>query len=395
MLAGVHGCEYASMAGLRTWARSLAGRELSGHVLAVPVLNLPAFRARTPFVVPDDGKNLNRCFPGNAAGSLAERLAYDTFTKIIRGSDVLIDMHAGDLVEALQPFALYDAGPGEARALEVASAYGLGYVIRQEPGPDRAVAGTSSAAAAEIGIPAIIAEAGGCGLVERPAVEAHVRGLNRVLALLGMSQGPFRDDGPPPGTARSPWARSPPRRPRRGCRLRAGRVTGLQPVRAEVHEGGQHPARPDRCGQRSRRQAVLEADHVTVRRETPAEKLGRGRGVVALGGHRGPRQGGGEAIRQHRSGLHREVLDRPADGQAPPVDGLDMGAIGIAEENVMTGPDQVGTDGAADGTGADYRQLHEGSSGPALTAGYAQEAAGSLGAGHMDRRAGPGDDGSQ
>ena len=208
VLAGVHGCEYASMAGLRTWASSLAGRELSGRVRAVPVLNLPAFRARTPFVVPDDGKNLNRCFPGNATGSLAERLAYDTFTKIIKGSDVLIDMHAGDMVEALQPFALYDAGPGEARALEVARAYGLGYVIRQEPGPDRAVAGTSSSAAAEIGIPAIIAEAGGCGLVERPAVEAHVRGLNRVLALLGMSEdpaGPPDDVAPPTYLRRFLW----------------------------------------------------------------------------------------------------------------------------------------------------------------------------------------------
>jgi uncharacterized protein len=200
VIAGVHGCEYSSMAGLRIWARSLADRELRGRVLAVPVLNLPSFRARTPFVVPEDGKNLNRSFPGNASGSLAERLAYDTFTKIITGSDALIDMHAGDMVEALQPFALYDAGPSEARARDMASAYGLGYVIRQEPGPDRAVAGTTSAAAAEIGIPAIIAEAGGCGLVERAAVEAHVRGLNRVLALLGMSEGPagWPDDGPPP-----------------------------------------------------------------------------------------------------------------------------------------------------------------------------------------------------
>ena len=187
VIAGVHGCEYSSMAGLRVWARSLADRELRGRVVAVPVLNLPSFRARTPFVVPDDGKNLNRQFPGDASGSLAERLAYDTFTKVITGSDALIDMHAGDMVEALQPFALYDAGPSEARARDMATAYGLGYVIRQEPGPDRAVGGTSSAAAAGIGIPAIIAEAGGCGLVERPAVEAHVRGLNRVLALLGMS----------------------------------------------------------------------------------------------------------------------------------------------------------------------------------------------------------------
>jgi predicted deacylase len=202
VIAGVHGCEYASQAALRIWAGGLADRELRGRVLAVPVLNLPAFWARAPFVVPDDGKNLNRCFPGNASGSLAERLAYDTFTTIIKGSDALIDMHAGDMVEALQPFALYDAGPVEDRARDMASAYGLGYVIRQEPGPDRAVAGTSSAAAAEIGIPAIIAEAGGCGLVERAAVEAHVRGLNRVLALLGMADAGVPDDGPPPAYLR-------------------------------------------------------------------------------------------------------------------------------------------------------------------------------------------------
>ena len=191
LIAGVHGCEYASMAGLRKWANGLRDRELNGRIQAVPVLNLPSFRARTPFVVPDDGKNLNRCFPGDPEGTLADRLAYDTFTKLITGSDALIDMHTGDMVEALQPFALYDAGPAEARAREMATAYGLGYVIRQEPGPDRAVGGTTSAAAAEIGIPAIIAEAGGCGLVERKAVEAHVRGLDRVLALLGMSE-----DGP-------------------------------------------------------------------------------------------------------------------------------------------------------------------------------------------------------
>jgi uncharacterized protein len=200
VLAGVHGCEYAPMAALRAWAGRLAARELRGRVVAVPVLNLPAFRARSPFVVPDDGKNLNRCFPGDPSGSLAERLAYDTFTKVIKGSDALIDMHAGDMVEALQPFALYDAGQAQARAADLASAYGLGYVIRQEPGPERAVGGTTSAAAAEIGIPAIIAEAGGCGLVTQAAVDAHVRGLNRVLALLGMAEDPDRrlDAGPPP-----------------------------------------------------------------------------------------------------------------------------------------------------------------------------------------------------
>jgi predicted deacylase len=212
VLAGVHGCEYAPMAAVRRWTRALAGRDLRGTVRAVPVLNLPAFRARTPFVVPGDGKNLNRCFPGDPDGTVADRLAHAAFTQLITGSDALIDVHAGDMVEALEPFALYDAGPSEERALELATAYGLGYVIRQEPGPGRAVGGTTSTAAAEIGIPAIIAEAGGCGLVEAAAVDAHVRGLDRVLALLGMTgdqvPGGAGPDGPPVRLDRFLWLRS-------------------------------------------------------------------------------------------------------------------------------------------------------------------------------------------
>jgi len=211
VLAGVHGCEYAPMAAVRRWARALAGRELRGRIRAVPVLNLPAFRARTPFLVPDDGKNLNRCFPGDPDGTVADRLAYAAFTQLILGSDALVDAHAGDMVEALEPFALYDAGPSEARSLELATAYGLGYVIRQEPGPDRAVGGTTSTAAAELGIPAIIAEAGGCGLVEAAAVDLHVRGLDRVLALLGMASDPAHGAGParqPARLGRFLWVRS-------------------------------------------------------------------------------------------------------------------------------------------------------------------------------------------
>jgi predicted deacylase len=210
VIAGVHGCEYASMAGVRRWLRALEKQELRGLVRAVPVLNLTAFATRTPFVVPEDGKNLNRCFPGNPDGTLAERLAYDAFSQLITGSDAYIDAHCGDMVEALQPFALYEAGPAEARARDLATAYGLPYVIRQEKGPDQAVSGTSSGAAAEAGIAAITAEAGGCGLVEEHAVAQHVAGLNAVLSLLGMTD----DDGadrepvqPPTYLGRFLWLR--------------------------------------------------------------------------------------------------------------------------------------------------------------------------------------------
>jgi len=211
VISGVHGCEYASMAGVRQWCAGLAGRSLHGSVRVVPVLNLPAFVARSPFVVPADGKNLNRCFPGDPAGTLAERLAHATFTELITGSDAVVDAHCGDQPEALEPFAIYDAGPAEDRARAMAVGYGLGYVIRQEPGPDRAVGGTTSSSAAEVGIPAIIAEAGGCGIIEQAAVDLHVRGLDGVLAALGMidaAPGPAGTaDGQPVMLNRFIWLR--------------------------------------------------------------------------------------------------------------------------------------------------------------------------------------------
>ena len=193
VIAGVHGCEYASMEGVRRWTRGLETTDLRGRVRAVPVLNMPAFVGRTPFVVPDDGKNLNRCFPGDPAGTLADRLAYAAFTDLISGSDAYIDVHCGDMVEALQPFTLYESGPAEDKARALAAAYGLPYVIRQVAGPDRAVSGTSSGAAAAAGIPAITAEAGECGLVQEHAVALHVAGLNGVLEMLGMTEA--RADG--------------------------------------------------------------------------------------------------------------------------------------------------------------------------------------------------------
>jgi predicted deacylase len=206
VISGVHGCEYASMDGVRRWLRSLEGHVLEGGALrgrvrAVPVLNVTAFAARSPFVVPEDGKNLNRSFPGDPAGTLAERLAYDAFTQLIQGSDAYVDAHCGDLVEALQPFALYEAGPAEDRARELAAAYGLPYVIRQPAGAERTVNGTSTSSAAAAGIPAITAEAGGCGLVEEHAVALHVAGLDGVLASLGMSESPAGGPGADPAPA--------------------------------------------------------------------------------------------------------------------------------------------------------------------------------------------------
>jgi predicted deacylase len=183
LIAGVHGCEYASIAAVGEVVRRLEAEDLSGRVIALPVANVSAFQQRTPFVTPEDGKNLNRCFPGRADGTYSEALAHHLFELISR-SDYLIDLHGGDLVEALEPFVLYDESPVEDAARSMAAAFGLPYAICS-PRAER-IEGTTVAAAADAGIPGIVAEAGGRGLLEQEATRALVRGVENVLRSLAM-----------------------------------------------------------------------------------------------------------------------------------------------------------------------------------------------------------------
>jgi predicted deacylase len=194
LVAGVHGCEYSSMLGLRRFLGRLDEDELQGHLVAVPIANLASFHARQAFTIPHDDKNLNRCFPGDRDGSFSDRLAWALFETVIRPADRYVDMHCGDQVEELASFALYDASQVEDVAVEMAHDYGLDFVIRVERG-DSPIAGTSSAAAAEIGIPALTAEAGGRGLVEVAEADRHVAGLRRIFGRLGML--PLPEDIPP------------------------------------------------------------------------------------------------------------------------------------------------------------------------------------------------------
>jgi predicted deacylase len=195
LIAGIHGCEYSSIAAVIRFMNELDTAELAGSITAVPVVSMQSFEQRSPFVVPDDGKNLNRCFPGTYDGTYADALARSIFDELIAPADVLIDLHGGDLVEALEPFAIYDASPVEERARTLAVSFGLPYVVREDPAGG--LAGMTSSAAAHAGIPAVIAEAGGCGLLDPAAVELLASGVRNALRSLEMLSGSV--DPPPAG----------------------------------------------------------------------------------------------------------------------------------------------------------------------------------------------------
>jgi hypothetical protein len=191
LLGGIHGGEYSSIAAVVRFMNALDTSELRGRITAVPIVSMPSFRARTAFVMPQDGKNLNRCFPGSLDGTFSDVLARHVFDELIAPSDFMLDLHGGDMVEALEPFSLYDESAVEEQARGLAIAFGLPYVVRSAPS-QAPIGGTTTGAAAAIGVPAVIAEVGGCGLLEEDAVRMHLDGLANALRHLEMLPGEVR-----------------------------------------------------------------------------------------------------------------------------------------------------------------------------------------------------------
>lgn len=243
VVAGVHGGEYTGMAAVMRLIGTLDPDRLRGTLTAVPILNQVAFWSRTAFVVPVDGENLNRTFPGDPQGGYTQRLAHEIFSAFIRPADYLLDLHAGDIPEGLEPFCLYEESPVEERARGLALAYGTGHVVRQSRAV-RTVGGSTSSAAADIGIPAIIAEIGANGICDETSVARHLQGVLNVCASLGMlPEADARPVEPPAEYNGWIWMRSGVRgwwQPRVGVGqdVRAGDVLGavLDPFGRELEQ---------------------------------------------------------------------------------------------------------------------------------------------------------------
>lgn len=184
--AGVHAAEYASIAAALDLGRFLEPTNLRGRVIVVPIVDMPAFTARSIYICPLDGKNPNRVFPGNADGTASEQIADWVFRNVIKQADYYVDLHGGDLIEALVPFTIFFR-TGNKRvddtSLEIAKVFGIHFLMCSE------TPGSTFCAASRAGIPSILTESGGQGIWTPQQVADHTHGLNRLMQHLGMIPG--------------------------------------------------------------------------------------------------------------------------------------------------------------------------------------------------------------
>jgi len=195
LIGGVHGDEFEGPVALMRLMHSLPPREISGRIIMLPALNMPAIEA-TSRISPLDRANLNRAFPGDPDGGPTAMLAHFVETVLMPQSDAVIDLHAGGKASVFAACALAsrneDADLSESN-LALAKAFGIPLIwLLGAYNDDRSV----NAAAARRKVPMIAAELGGGGGCDPVHADLAEAGVRRCLAHLGMLPAGPRDDPP-------------------------------------------------------------------------------------------------------------------------------------------------------------------------------------------------------
>ncbi len=180
--AGVHSREYIGIDALRRLADELDPSKINGTVVILHCINYDGFISRSADVFPQDGKNLNREFPGNENGSVTQKVAKFLEENIIKNSDYLVDLHSGGFCEELTSH-VYFHGTAEKSVCELseklARLTSSPYIVRSS-----AVNGFYSYAG-QMGVPAIILERGGMGVFNRSEADEDIFDALNIMRGLG------------------------------------------------------------------------------------------------------------------------------------------------------------------------------------------------------------------
>lgn len=188
---GNHGDEYEGPIALGELIRSLKPESIQGRLIIVPAINTPAVGAgrRTS---PVDGKNMNRVFPGDHAGTLTEQIAAFVNDELLPRSDALLSLHSGGSSLNIVPSTIVVPCPDKAqfqRCLDSARTFDAPMCVVMDNLGDGRLCVTAALAA---GLTCVSTEMAGGGVVTRSALDLCRQGLMRVLRLWGViSDGPY------------------------------------------------------------------------------------------------------------------------------------------------------------------------------------------------------------
>ena len=217
----IHGDEINGVEIVRRLLKLKVLNQLHGTLIAIPIVNVFGYNSRSRYL--PDRRDLNRCFPGSANGSLGSRLAHIFMEEIVLKSTHGIDLHTG---------AIHRKNLAQVRAVmehpenkKLAPLFGAPVVLNSELRD-----GSLRQAAQDIGIPVLLYEAGEALRFDEFCIRAGVRGVIAAMRMLAMLPAGKPSKG---STLRRPviaesssWMRAP----------QSGIVRAAKPLGAQVEK---------------------------------------------------------------------------------------------------------------------------------------------------------------
>lgn len=175
--AAVHGDEVIGVEVARRLLRSAKIDHIRGTLLVIPVVNTFGFLNHSRYL--PDRRDLNRSFPGKAAGSLAARLANLFMREVVARADFGIDLHSAAIHRTNMPQIRVSASSDE--TLKLAEAFGAPVILLSNLRE-----GSLRQAAQQLGVDILLYEAGEALRFDELSARAGVAGILRVMHAMGM-----------------------------------------------------------------------------------------------------------------------------------------------------------------------------------------------------------------
>ncbi len=197
LTAVVHGNEINGIPVIHQLTSSLDLNTLKGTIVAVVVVNVPAFLNHERTF--DDRTDMNHVMPGKPEGNVAQIYAHRLMDRIIRHFDYLIVLHTASFGNINSLYVRADMTNDTTAEMAYLQ---RPQIILNNPASDLTVRGS----AMECGIPSITIEIGNPQIFQPKKIKASIGGIRRVLCEVGMlPRRPVKQGPPPVLCSRSNW----------------------------------------------------------------------------------------------------------------------------------------------------------------------------------------------
>ncbi len=195
VISGMHGGEYSGVLAAIRLIKEVDPAGLVGRLLVVPVISTRAFMMRNMQLSPVDEHEVHFVRPGNPDGTYSELLVDLLFTTV-KDADYLVDLHAGEFAQGLEPYVCLSWSADE-RLNEACAMLGRAFDV---PFLDRRVIDETPLALPRAlldrGIPNVWTEIGRNGLPDPRTIGLQHDGVVNLMRILGMLPGEPRAHTP-------------------------------------------------------------------------------------------------------------------------------------------------------------------------------------------------------